>query len=72
VRKTHAANRESPIYRRLVRARHQIHNFQTSIRIYRDKIEALQKRIYNVTRRKEELELKFGQERAARKRSKAA
>jgi hypothetical protein len=71
-RKNHERNLESPTYRRLLKTRYQLYNFRESIRVYREKIEALQKRIFNVNLLKEKLELQFGQERAARKRENAA
>jgi hypothetical protein len=58
---------ESPTYHALVKARKQIWNFNEAIARYREKIQRLQTRKHYMTRRKEELELKWGQERAARK-----
>jgi len=64
----HAENMQSATYRKLRKVRVDICNWRTSIEVFQAKIKALRQRIESAIRKKEELELAFGQERARRKR----
>ena len=64
----HEKNLASAAYRELIATRKTIWQVKESVATFRAKIKALQQRLKTLTRRKEELELAFGQERAARKR----
>lgn len=66
--KNHAANVASPTYRKLIATRKTLWQVRESISTFRRRIKALQQRIDTLNRRKEELELAFGKERAERKR----
>jgi hypothetical protein len=72
VKAGHLANAESPTYRKLIAKRKQIYQIRESIAHHRKKLWELQAKLKKTEHRKEELELAFGQERAARKRKAAA
>jgi hypothetical protein len=65
----HAKNLASPTYRKLVVTRKTIWQVKERVSECRLKIKALQQRLQALARRKEELELAFGKERAERKRA---
>ena len=62
-------SRRSRTYCVLVQVRKDIWRLRESVSSYRHKIALLQQRIERLVRRKEELELRWGKERAERKRN---
>lgn len=66
----HNANK-SLTYKRLIQVRKDIYRLKESISNFRTRISKLQKRIWNLERSKEFLEMKYGKERSNVKRTKA-